>query len=145
VKLEEKKVNVTFVDTGEEVWVNTEDIFPPSKELFRYPKLAMPCKMSQLIPIGNSNGWKQAKYSSYLEGKKTSFVTISNVERGINNVHLECDNLDVGYDLVMNKTLADFVPLEKYDGQGIYYMSFLRVCEFCLHFLYSGSWSLSLH
>jgi hypothetical protein len=111
VNFEKNEVNVFLVDKGEDKWVPINFIFPPSIDMLRFPKLTLMCRLAQVVPYEKAAVWKQFDYRDLFQGKESSLFSISLPDRGMYEVYLECDGMDVGYDMVMNKGLADFVPL----------------------------------
>ncbi|XP_021968675.1 uncharacterized protein LOC110863631 isoform X2 [Folsomia candida] len=111
INTEKKNVCVHFVDLGEDGWVAATTVYPPSTDLLRYPKLALLCRLAQVVPFGRMKKWRKYDYAKLFDAKKSSYFSISIVDRGVHQVYLECDKQDIGYKMVMNLGLADYVPL----------------------------------
>jgi hypothetical protein len=129
IKLSKGEVRVCLVDSGNLKWVSGSNVYPPSITLLRFPQLAMISRLSQVVPYKKARKWAGIDYSPYLSGNKCAF-RVCNVVNGILEIYLECDNadnacgqmIDVGFDLVNNKNLADFFPL-KHLEKGYYWKS----------------------
>jgi hypothetical protein len=116
IKLNKGEVRVCLVDSGDLKWVSGSNVYPPSITLLRFPQLAMISRLSQVVPYKKARKWAGIDYSPYLSGNKCA-LRVCNVVNGILEIYLECDNaggqmIDVGFDLVINKSLADFFPLK---------------------------------
>ncbi|OXA40466.1 uncharacterized protein LOC110860603 [Folsomia candida] len=109
--VEEKGVNVYMVDSGVDILISADSIYPSSTELLRLPKLSLMCRLAQVVPFEEQEKWKKYDYKSLFQGKNTSVFSISLIDRGVSEVWLTCDKKDVGFEMVMNLGLADFVPL----------------------------------
>lgn len=103
---------MTYVDDGEDEWIDPEQIYSLSIDLLRLPKLAMPCRLAQVGPTEDDKQWPVKDYRKYLEGKERSIMEVVAFANGIHQVHLNCDNIDVGLNLVMNNGLADYISLD---------------------------------
>ncbi|OXA60639.1 Tudor domain-containing protein 1 [Folsomia candida] len=110
----EKGVNVYMVDSGVDILVSADSIYPSSTELLRLPKLSLMCRLAQVVPFEEKKKWKKYDYKSLFQGKNTSVFEISFIDREVSEVRLTCDKKDVGFEMVMNLGLADFVPLITY-------------------------------
>jgi len=68
-----RKLNVYLVDIGRNAWVEELDVYLPSVDLIRLPKMAIKCSLSQMVP-NNSPTWDPNKdYKKILTGKSNSF------------------------------------------------------------------------